>query len=100
MAVSLNAVLETLRAHEQELRDLGASRVAVFGSIARGEAGPDSDVDVLVDLDSERQMDIFEYASLKLFIGGLFPGRTDVVNRKTIKPLLRDGILRDAVDVF
>lgn len=97
---SLTGVLQTLRAHEQELRRLGASHAAVFGSVARGEARSGSDIDVLVDLDQERPMGIFEYARLKLYIGELLDGASDVVNRKTLKPLLRENILRDAVDAF
>jgi predicted nucleotidyltransferase len=98
MENNLSGVLQTLRAHERELRRLGASHAAVFGSIARGEARSSSDIDVLIDLDGE--MGIFEYARLKLYIGELLGGASDVVNRKTLKPLLRDNILRDAVDAF
>jgi predicted nucleotidyltransferase len=45
-------------------------------------------------------MGIFEYARLKLYIGELLNGASDVVNRGTLKPLLRENILRDAVDAF
>ena len=44
-------------------------------------------------------MGIFEYARLKLYVGELFEG-AEVVNRRTLKPLLRENILRDAVDAF
>lgn len=100
MEKSLIDVLRTLRAHENDLRQLGARHAAVFGSVARGEAHADSDIDVLVELDRERPMGIFEYARLKLYIGELLDGASDVVNRKTLKPLLRESILRDAVDAF
>jgi predicted nucleotidyltransferase len=73
---------------------------SLFGSVARGEACAGSDIDVLVELDRERPMGIFEYARLKLYIGELLDGASDVVNRKTLKPLLRENILRDAVDAF
>jgi predicted nucleotidyltransferase len=43
---------------------------------------------------------LFEYARLKLYIAELLGGTVDVVNRKTLKPLLRDAILRDAVNAF
>jgi len=72
----------------------------VFGSVARGEAIADSDIDVLVDLDEARSMGIFEYARLKLYINELLAGAGDVVNRRTLKPLLRDNILRDAIHAF
>jgi predicted nucleotidyltransferase len=100
MPAPLNDVLETLRTHESELRLHGVSHAAVFGSVARGEAGADSDIDVLVDLDEQRSMGIFEYARLKLSINELLDGAGDVVNRRTLKPLLRDNILRDAIHAF
>ncbi len=96
----LRGVLEILKQHESELRRLGVRHAAVFGSVARGEAGPDSDIDVLVDLDPERPMGIFEYARLRLYVSALFGGSGDVVNRKTLKPLLRDRILHDSVNAF
>jgi hypothetical protein len=96
----LNDVLQTLRAHEDDLRRLGASHAAVFGSVARGEAGPGSDIDVLIDLDPDRPMGVFQYARLKLYINEILDGAGDVVNRKTLKPLLREHILSDAVDAF
>ena len=45
-------------------------------------------------------MGIFEYARLKLFLAELLGGPVDVVNRKTLRPLLKDAILRDAVNAF
>lgn len=100
MTVSLDTVLEALRAHERELRQLGVSHAAVFGSVARGQARNDSDVDVLVDLDPECPMGIFEYARLKIYMNEILDGSVDVVNRRTLKPLLRDSILRDVVHAF
>jgi predicted nucleotidyltransferase len=100
MTSTLDGVLSTLRAHEIELRRLGVSHAAVFGSVARGEATSHSDIDVLVELDRDRSLGLFEYARLKLYINEILDGAADVVNRKTLKPLLRDSILRDAVDAF
>ena len=100
MTAALTDVLETLRTHESELRRLGVSHAAVFGSLARGEAGADSDIDVLVELDEDRPIGIFEYARLKLYINEILDGAGDVVNRRTLKPLLRDNILRDAIHAF
>jgi predicted nucleotidyltransferase len=100
MKKSLPDVLLKLRTHEEDLRRLGVSHAAVFGSVARGESSVDSDLDVLVDLDLSRPMGVFEYSRVKLYITELFEGATDVVNRKSLKPLLRESILRDAVDAF
>jgi uncharacterized protein len=100
MPATLNDVLQTLRTHESELRLLGVSHAEVFGSVARGEAIATSDIDVLVDLDEDRSMGIFEYARLKLYVNELLAGAADVVNRRTLKRLLRDDILRDAIHAF
>jgi hypothetical protein len=100
MPSSLQDVLEALKAHEAELRRLGVCHAAVFGSVARGEARPASDVDILVDLDPDRPIGVFEYARLKLYIGELLGGGGDVVNRKSLKPLLRASVLRDSANAF
>jgi predicted nucleotidyltransferase len=100
MIGTLDHILNALRAHEGELRRLGVSHAAVFGSVARGENCAASDVDVLVELDQDRPLGIFEYARLKIYINEILDGAADVVNRKTLKPLLRDSILRDAVHAF
>ncbi|MBI3473664.1 MAG: nucleotidyltransferase family protein [Candidatus Solibacter usitatus] len=95
----MDVILETLRTHEGELRRFGVAHAAVFGSVARGEARAGSDIDVLVELDQDRPMGIFEYARLKRYINEILNGADDVVNRRTLKPL-RDSILRDAVHAF
>jgi uncharacterized protein len=100
MVADLQIVLEALKAHEAELRQLGVRHAAVFGSVARGQARPQSDIDVLVDLDPEQQISVFQYARLKLYIGELLGGASDVVNRRKLKPLLRDNILHEAVNAF
>jgi hypothetical protein len=100
MIATLDDALGKLRAHESELRRLGVSHAAVFGSVARGEARSDSDIDVLVDLDPDQPIGIFEYARMKLYVDEILDGAGDVVNRRTLKPMLRDDILRDAVDAF
>jgi predicted nucleotidyltransferase len=97
---ALDTALEALRAHEAELRRFGVSHGSVFGSVARGEARAGSDVDVLVELDPDHAMGVFEYARLKLYINEILNGAGDVMNRRTFKPLLRDSVLRDAVHVF
>ena len=100
MTPELQDALEILRAHEPDLRRLGVTHAAVFGSVARGEVRPESDIDVLVELDENRPMGIFEYSRVKLYIAGLFNGPSDIVNRRTLKPLLQANILHDTVHAF
>lgn len=95
MVDTLKEVLALLGEHRMELAHLGARRLAVFGSFARGEARPDSDLDLLVDLD-ERTFD--RYMDLKIFLEDLFARPVDLVLEDRIKPRLRDRILSEAVD--
>jgi predicted nucleotidyltransferase len=100
MIRTLPEVLQTLRSHEVELRNRGVLHAAVFGSVARGEPTASSDVDVLIDLDPAHPIGLFEYAHLKLDLADLLGGSVDVVHRQTLKPLLRERILREAVRAF
>lgn len=79
---------------------MGVTHVSVFGSVARGEASEQSDVDVLLELNEDQPMGIYRYSRLKLYLNELLNGSGDIVNRKTIKPLLRDSILRDCIHAF
>ena len=69
---SRDEVLSVLKAHEAELRARGVARVALFGSLARGEARPDSDVDLMVEIDPAAGLDLWRYAGVVEFIRELF----------------------------
>ncbi len=100
MPRTLHEILTVLKANEGDLQSRGIRHAAVFGSIARGEARPDSDIDVLIELDGQRPMGVFEYAALRIHVEEVLGGGVDVVNRTTLKPLLRESILRDCVHAF
>ncbi|MDR3449974.1 MAG: nucleotidyltransferase domain-containing protein, partial [Alphaproteobacteria bacterium] len=55
-------IIEKLREHQADLRAQGVAHAALFGSIARGDDRPDSDIDILVDLDPAIVVTIFDYA--------------------------------------
>jgi hypothetical protein len=75
-------------------------RAAVFGSVARGESRPDSDVDIMVEINLEAHFTVFEYAGLKDYIASLFDGPVDVVNRDGLKPYVRPTATVDAIYAF
>lgn len=93
-------VLETLRKSEPELRARGVRRAAVFGSIARGDNGPDSDIDIMVEIDAEARLTVYDYAGLKEYIANLFDGPVDVVNRDGLKTYVRPAATADAIYAF
>ena len=92
--------ISILKKHREALQSRGVRHAALFGSLARGEAGPKSDVDILIDVDPSAVVGIFAYAGLKRHIAGLFDGRVDVVDRETLESRVRQSAESDAVYAF
>jgi predicted nucleotidyltransferase len=89
-----------LRRNEPALRARGISHAAIFGSVARGDSRPDSDLDIIIDIDPEAHVTLFDYVGLKDYIASLFDGPVDVVDRDALKPHLRVPAARDSVYAF
>jgi len=71
----------------------GVVRAGVFGSYARDEADQDSDVDMLVDI--QKDISLFEFVRLKLELEKALGLKVDLVEYETIKPLIRQRILKE-----
>ena len=93
-------IIARLRANEAELRARGVAHAALFGSRARGDAGPDSDTDIMIEIDPTARIGVYEYVGLKEYIASLFDGRVDIVNREGLKPYLRPAATADAIYAF
>ena len=93
-------IIYTLRKHEADLRMRGVSRAALFGSVARGDNRPDSDIDIMVEIAPEERMDVYRFVGIVQFIEELFPVKVDVSSRSGLKPLVRPSVERDAVYAF
>jgi predicted nucleotidyltransferase len=100
MQMDRQDILDRLKAHEGELRARGVAHAAVFGSRARGDFRADSDTDILIDVDPEAHISVYDYVGLREFIASLFDGPVDVVNRDGLKPFLRPAAMADAVYAF
>jgi predicted nucleotidyltransferase len=93
-------ILARLKAHEIALREHGVLHAALFGSRARGEARLDSDIDILIEIDPEARLGVFDYVGLKDMIAGYFDVQVDVVSRDGLKPYLISSATADAIYAF
>ncbi len=93
-------IIARLRENEATLRERGVAHAALFGSRARGDQGPESDADIMIEFDPTARITIFDYANLKEYISDLFDGRVDVVNRDGLKPYVKPPATVDAIYAF
>jgi hypothetical protein len=73
----------------------GARNVRIFGSIVRGEARDDSDIDFLVDMELGRSL--FDRGGLLMDLQDLLACKVDVVTEKGLRARIRDSVLKEAV---
>jgi hypothetical protein len=88
-------VLAILRAHEAELRAAGIRSLSLFGSVARGNAEAESDVDLAAELDPDARMDLFRLTALERHIAELLGRPVDLLPEPVEKRRLHANIERD-----
>lgn len=89
-------ILDTLTQHREELRRFGVCKIGLFGSHSRGEAGPESDIDILVTLDP---VTFDNYANLINLLEDTFGRKVDLVPEENVRSVLRPYIMGDVVFV-
>lgn len=90
---------ELVREKREEIVNIaashGAQEVQIFGSLARGQAGPESDLDILVKLDPDRTL--LDLVAIKQDLEGFLNCSVDVVTEAAISPYIREQVLKDAI---
>ncbi|MFZ5858377.1 MAG: nucleotidyltransferase family protein [Chloroflexota bacterium] len=90
-------VISRIRKHRAELTKLGVKSLSLFGSVARGEDTPKSDVDILVEFRGRATFD--KYMDTKFYLEEILGRKVDLVTPKAIKPRMKPYIAQDLVHV-
>jgi uncharacterized protein len=98
--MNTQGILGRLRENERALRERGVTHAALFGSRARGDDRPDSDIDIMIEIAPDIVQDVYAYVGLKNYIAGLFTEAVDVVDREALKSYVRPAATADAVYAF
>ena len=93
-------VISRLRAHEAELKAAGIVHLAVFGSVARGDNSPESDVDLLADFDETKRYTLLTMGRLESRLADLLGTGVDLSSPDWLKESVKNQILREAVPAF
>ena len=93
-------VIATLRDHEAELKSVGVLSLRLFGSVARGEARPDSDVDLMARFDKTRCRTLFDYAGVEERLAEILNIRVELAPEEMMDELVRAEAEHEALLVF
>jgi uncharacterized protein len=93
-------VLAQLRQHRQELERAGVVRLAVFGSVARGDNTAESDVDLMGDFDRTKGLNLFDMVGLESLLTEIVGSRVELFDRKMLKQPVKLRAEREAVVAF
>jgi uncharacterized protein len=93
-------VIATLWAHEVELRQAGIRHLGLFGSVARGDAAADSDIDLAAEFDPASEMDLIRLIALERWIGEILGHPVEILPEPVEDPRLGANVERDRRIVF
>jgi predicted nucleotidyltransferase len=93
-------ILARLLELRPELEAEGVRHAFLFGSVARGDDVPESDVDIILDLDPERHVGIFEFAGIRRFLREELGRDVDLGTRRSLLPGRHDRIIAELVEAF
>lgn len=100
MSETKSTIIEKLQANRSALAADGILRLELFGSVARGEAGDESDVDLLAEFDPERVRTLLDIVRLQRKISSMVGAPVDLAERSAVRPRVKRYIEADLVPVF
>ena len=98
MSMNRDKILKILQQHQAKLTEIGVKSLAVFGSVARGEADAESDLDILIDF-NQKPVTFDIYMDVKIYLEDLLDVPVDLVVSASLHPRVKPFVNQDAVYV-
>jgi len=95
-----NRILAILRSHAPELQAAGLAHLRLFGSVARGDATPQSDIDLMADFAPDAGISLLSFSGFQVRLSDLLGEEVDLSCTDWMKEHVRDRAIREAVSVF
>lgn len=92
-SITKQTILQTLEAHQDELKAFGVQEIGLFGSYARNEATSNSDIDLLVDIEKKKKT-FRNFMSLVYYLEDLLQSKVELVTRESLSPHIGPHILK------
>lgn len=96
---TIEEIKKILREEKTNLSRLGIERIGIFGSIIRGEARPDSDIDILIDLAPDSELTLFSLIEIEQRLSEKLDSKIDLVLSSDLKPYIAERVLSEVVYV-
>lgn len=100
MSLDVHAIQARIRSLRQGLAEDGITHVALFGSRARGDHRPDSDIDLLIEVDETRKFSLLDWARVERKLKAEIGLDVNLMMRRSLRPQISASILRDVVAIF
>jgi uncharacterized protein len=93
-------IIATLKRHQAELQKLGVVHLSLFGSVARGDDRPDSDIDIAARFDPGAELSGFDIAGVELRLSEILGRAVDLLEEPARRPSLKRALEKDRIDAF
>ena len=93
-------IIHLLQSQSSVLKARGVDHLYIFGSVARGDSGPQSDVDLFMDVVPDKGFSLFDLMDIQDYLSDILQVKTDMMTRNSLHPVLKESIVASAEQIF
>lgn len=100
-AINLNRIIEIFKKHKEELKiKYGIKEIGIFGSFVRGEDKEKSDLDILVEFEENKDIDLLTFVNMEYYLTEIVGIKVDLVEKSGLKPKIGKQILKEVIPIW